>query len=134
MGAVGKVSFIVSILAAAVIIRTFRAVTGPLEAPILDSNQYWGAGDSINYVEDTSINQQEVFYEDATIEALRIRLNETITLHNPLEGIKEPHEYGLNAHTLIQLVDYWRDEYIPKWSERQELLNSVPHFQTQIQG
>lgn len=134
MGAIGKVSIGLSILAAAVVFRTFRAITGPTEAPILDSKQYWGAGDPSNYVEDTSVNQQEVFYEDSKIDALRIKLNQSLTLHNPLEDMKHPHEYGLNPHTLIKLVDHWRNEYLPKWHERQELINSVPHFQTQIQG
>lgn len=134
MGKIGTISIVLSILAAAVVIRTYRNVTGPKEAPILDPKQYWGAGDSSNYVEDTSISQQEVFYEDSTIKALRAKLNESLTLHNPLENIVEPHEYGLNPHTLIKLVNYWSSEYLPKWTERQELINTVPHFQTQIQG
>lgn len=134
MGKIGTISVVLSILAAAVVIRTYRNVSGPKEAPILDPKQYWGPGEAANYVEDTSINQQEVFYEDATIKALRTKLNESITLHNPLEDIQEPHEYGINSHTLIKLVNYWSTQYLPNWSERQELLNSVPHYQTQIQG
>lgn len=134
MGAFGTFSAVVSILAVAVVIRTFRTLTGPKEAPKLDPKQYWGAGDSSSYVEDTSINQQEVFYEDSKIESLLAKLNESVTLHNPLEDIEDPQEYGLNPHTLIRLVNHWRNEYLPKWTERQELLNSVPHFQTQIQG
>lgn len=134
MGALFRLSLCLSILAAGVLIRKYREVTGPTQAPTLDATQYWGAGEAASYIEDISVNQQEVFYDDATIDALRAKLNESVTLHNPLEDIAEAHEYGLNAHSLIKLVDYWSNEYLPNWAERQELLNVVPHFQTQIQG
>lgn len=131
----GKICGIVLLLTAILIGLTyhkFDSLTKPLPIPNLDPNSYWGRGSWDNYKEDRTVKPQEVFYPDSTIDILTKKLNESITLHNPLEGTE--HEYGLNSHTLIDLVEYWRNDYMPRWMERQDLINTVPHYQTQIQG
>lgn len=132
MSILTPVFVLLTIIIVTVTYRKINEVTKPLKAPILNLDQYWGKGEKTAYDEDKSIKPQEVYYSDNTINSLTNKLNETLTLHYPLEGVK--HEYGLNSYTLINLVEYWRNEYMPKWSERLELLNSVPHYQTQIQG
>lgn len=52
--------------------------------------------------------------------------------HAPLEGVG--FEYGFNSDALNKVVTYWKNEYLPKWSEREAKINSFPHFTTQIQG
>lgn len=110
----------------------YLKLTKSLPAPDLDFNQYWGQGDEANYKEDTSIKPQEIFYEEKTINRLRNRLNDTVQFHAPLEGID--HQYGINTNTLISFVNYWKNDYMPRWPERQAFLNSLPHFLTEIQG
>lgn len=50
----------------------------------------------------------------------------------PLEGVG--FQYGFNANELAKVVKYWRDTYLPKWSEREEYLKKLDHYQTEIQG
>lgn len=114
--------------------QKYDNLTKPLPVPKLDTNAFWGPNSDTDA--DLSIRAQEVFYQDSTIAELNRRLNDTISLHMPLEGIaaNDPHSYGLSGETLIRLVEYWRFQYMPQWPERLQLLNSVPHFQTKIQG
>lgn len=132
MGLFGRLALLLTAIVIGITYQKFRDATRSFPVPNVDLNQYWGPGASNQYQEDKTIKRQEIFYEDASINALRDKLNQSLTLHNPLEGMT--HEYGISAFTVIDFVDYWRDEYMPKWSKRQELLNTVPHFQTQIQG
>lgn len=110
----------------------YITLTKPLPAPDLDYNQYWGKGDESQHKEDTSIKPQEIYYDDATIDRLRARLNETISLHPPLEGVNN--EYGINSNKVVSFVKYWKDDYMTRWPERLAFLNSLPHFLTEIQG
>jgi juvenile hormone epoxide hydrolase len=50
----------------------------------------------------------------------------------PLEGTA--FEYGFNSKRLKEVLKYWRDQYLPKWSEREQFLNQYEQFTTQIQG
>lgn len=121
-----------SAISIAGIAYTYYILTKPLPAPDLDFNEYWGRGDGIQYKVDTAIKPQEIYYEEATIDNLRSRLNESIKFHAPLEGIN--HEYGLNANKMVSFVKYWKDDYMNRWPERLAFLNSIPHFLTEIQG
>lgn len=66
------------------------------------------------------------------IEDLQKQLNRTIKLTEPLEGVQ--FEYGYNTEATGQVVKYWRETYLAKWSERQKFLNSLPQYTTEIQG
>lgn len=114
--------------------QQFINLTRPLPAPELDVSKYWGRGDQNNYIEDDSIEAQQIHYDVRIIEDLRSKLNDTASLqfHAPLESVN--HEYGINSNTLVSFIEYWQNEYMPKWLQRQLLLNSYPHFRTQIQG
>lgn len=110
----------------------FWQLTKALPIPKLDVTEYWGRGEKAAHKEDASIHSFTITYDDETINRLKNKLNEPITLHPPLEGIQ--HEYGINSKVLLDFVEYWRSDYMPRWSERETLINSWPHFKTQIQG
>jgi juvenile hormone epoxide hydrolase len=55
-----------------------------------------------------------------------------VKISDPLEDTA--FDYGFNAKRLQQVLTYWKSEYLPKWSERQEYLNQFPQFTTNIQG
>lgn len=117
----------------AIIYQKFHNLTKPLKIPKLNQNEYWGIGDEkTNNVEDTKIRPKTIHYDISVINKLREKLNETIWLPDPLEGVK--YEYGINTNELLEFVDYWRDDYLPRWSEREKLINTLPHFTTKIQG
>jgi len=67
-----------------------------------------------------------------TIADLKERLNRTLRLTPPLEGVA--FEYGFNTNYLKEVVEYWRDDYLPRWREREVFLWQFNHFTTDIQG
>ncbi|XP_037941789.1 juvenile hormone epoxide hydrolase 1-like [Teleopsis dalmanni] len=81
---------------------------------------------------DHSDHINTIHRESSVIEDLKTQLNRPLKLHSPLEGIG--FEYGFNSKYLEKVVKYWRDTYLPKWSEREKYLKKFPHFQTEIQG
>jgi len=60
------------------------------------------------------------------------QLSRPLKAQAPLEGVG--FQYGFNANELAKVVKYWRDTYLPKWSEREEYLKKLDHYQTEIQG
>lgn len=61
---------------------------------------------------------------------MRRRLENSVELHPPLEGVHQ--EYGLNTNYLKKIVNHWLNQY--NWSERQKLLNKYPQFTIKVQG
>lgn len=126
----------VSVLALSIILaivyQKFHNITKPLKGPTLNQNAYWGAGNGRDYREDTAIRVKNIHYDDSVIVSLKKKLNETVWLPDPLEGVQ--YEYGINSKELTNFIDYWRDDYLDRWSEREILFNSLPHYTTQIQG
>ena len=110
-------------------IRSYMQPLSPLQ---VDLNPFWGPEERQEESDDVTIRAQQIYYAEETIDELKVKLNESLTLHYPLEGTL--HEYGINSKSLIELINYWRYEYLPKWDERLQLINSVPHFITEVQG
>lgn len=100
--------------------------------PKFKINTYWGPGVKSTNIENTVIKTKDIRYSDGVIKALQKKLNESLNLHAPLEGIG--FEYGINSNALLEFVNYWRDEYLPKCNEREAYLNTFQHFTTHIQG
>jgi len=115
----------------AVILYVVYQANQPHPAPKLSLDFNWGPS-SRKPNPNAPITPQQIQYPKQVIDQLRRRLNETTFLQEPLEGIG--FEYGFNAHKLTEIIDYWRDDYLPRWSERQQFLNSYPHFSTEVQG
>lgn len=109
--------------------QTFLAT---VEVPKLDVNEYWGPSDRKNRADSPEIVPFKVQYSVEVIEKLRKRLAESLQLHKPLENVG--FEYGFNTNKLEDVVKFWRDDYLPRWDERQKYLNSLPQFKTEIQG
>ncbi|XP_023160353.2 juvenile hormone epoxide hydrolase 1 [Drosophila hydei] len=110
----------------------FTDLTRPLPRPEFKDDTYWGPGDGKNYKPDTKIYDFVVDVPQAEIDDLRQQLNRTLKLTEPLDGIA--FEYGFNTNALAQFVEYWREKYLTKWDERQNYLNSLKQYKTEIQG
>lgn len=104
----------------------------PKPLPKFDIHKYWGPGSGENYVEDEDITQSQIRYKAAPIAKLRQELNETLNWHRPLEGVG--YEYGVNSDTLLQFIEYWRDDYLVRWLSREVVIDRMPHYVTQVQG
>lgn len=81
--------------------------------------------------EDISIKPFTIKYTEA-VNDLKQKLARPLKLHAPLEDVN--FEYGFNSKALTNVITYWRDNYLPRWSEREKFLNQFPQFTTQIQG
>ncbi|XP_075165249.1 juvenile hormone epoxide hydrolase 2-like [Haematobia irritans] len=110
----------------------FDEFTRPIPLPHIDTNKYWGPGDSSHYKENTAIKAFKIKVDPKILGDIKFQLNRSVDLGEPLEGVK--FEYGYNIEALKNLVQYWRDSYLSKWDEREKFLNSMPQYTTQIQG
>lgn len=130
----------IGVIGCAIVAQRFWNATRPLPLPHISLDEHWGSKSAAQAAANaktpasTAIEPQEIYYSPETIAELHAKLNETLPLHEPLEDMKHPHDYGLNPGVLYRTVQYWRQIYLPKWPERLERLNSVPHFKTEIQG
>ena len=66
------------------------------------------------------------------IKRLTDRINNAQPFTPPLEDTA--FEYGFNSNRLQEILNYWKGQYLPKWSERETFLNQFPQFKTQVQG
>jgi len=110
----------------------FNEWTKALPLSKFDTNKFWGKGDASKYKPNTSIKPFKIQIENEVIADLQKQLNRSLKLAEPLEEVK--FQYGFNGDALQQIVDYWRDDYLPRWNEREEYLNSLPQYTTEIQG
>lgn len=115
--------------------KKYLDVCAPVPLPELDIDAYWGPGLKADHKPSTEVLQFKIQYAQAPgnpVEALRRTLNKTLLLQPPLEGVG--FEYGANSNGLADIIDEWRDDYLPRWEEREEFLNKFPQFTTEIQG
>ena len=112
--------------------KKYRSWSKSLPRPHIDEQFFWGRGDGKDYKEDTAIKPFKVEITQKVIDRLKGKLDDSPKAEEPLEGVG--FQYGFNGHKLDQVVDYWSNTYLKKWSERQDFLNQYPQFKTQIQG
>lgn len=110
----------------------FHELTKPLPKPKINIHEYWGPGIEDKSSGDEKPVQQKILYSEQTIADLRRKLNETLNLHPPLEDVA--FNYGMDSKKLTEIVNYWRDDYLPRWKEREAYLNTLPHYLVKIQG
>lgn len=132
MSSICRILLIISAVAIALIVRKFMEMTNSLPVPEFETDRYWGRGNASDYQATDEIRAQEVFYTDEQIARVRSKLNETINFLRPLEDVDS--EYGMNTYQLHGLLEYWRDDYLPRFNERQLFINSLPHFLTHLNG
>lgn len=117
----------------ALLLSNLYALVKPLPRPEnISTDKYWGSGDAEDYHESIDIKPQEIFYTTEQVNRTLQRLNESVSFLEPLEGVE--YEYGMNGYELYDIIQYWKNDYLPRFDERQKLFNSIPHFLTQIQG
>nr|XP_014095480.1 juvenile hormone epoxide hydrolase 2 [Bactrocera oleae] len=106
------------------------------EVPKVTLHQWWGDGpepkDWAAYVKNSSeVLSNRLIFPDSTIDDLRQRLNRTLHL---TESMSPDFRNGFNTKELLKIVDYWRDNYMPRWREREVFMWQFNHFTTEIQG
>lgn len=109
-----------------------QTLIAPLPPPKIDTTKYWGPSSQAKRVEKSEVKPFKIDYTADVIAKLRHRLSEPLNLVEPLENVN--FRYGFNKYKLEELVKYWRDDYLPRWDERQKFLNGLPQFTTKIQG
>lgn len=65
------------------------------------------------------------------IASLTNKINDA-KIADPLE--ETVFDFGFHQKKLQQILNYWKNEYLLKWSKREEYLNQFPQFTTEIQG
>lgn len=110
----------------------YTTLFSPVPLPNIDVDKFWGPSSRTKQIKSSDVQPFKIDYSADVINKLRNRLAEPLNLVEPLEGVG--FRYGFNAHKLKELVNYWRDDYLPRWNERQQFLNSLPQYTTIIQG
>nr|AXB38859.1 juvenile hormone epoxide hydrolase [Sitodiplosis mosellana] len=123
---------LVTALIAVVAYVVYQVLFAPLPPPKFDTTKYWGPSSRANRVEKTEVKPFKVDYTADVIAKLRNRLSEPLHLVEPLENVN--FRYGFDKYMLEKLINYWRDDYLTRWDERQKYLNGLPQFTTTIQG
>lgn len=123
---------VVVVLVGITIFYIYNTLFATVDAPQLDVNQYWGPSSRQNKQDSHQIAPFKIKYSADVIDNLRRRLSEPLTLQEPLEGAN--FRYGFHKNKLEQIVKFWRDDYLPRWEDRQKFLNSFPQYETQVQG
>ncbi|XP_022226072.2 juvenile hormone epoxide hydrolase 2 [Drosophila obscura] len=132
-----KILVLVLAIGGGLVYKNVSQLWGDLPAPKLDAQQWWGdeaqPKDYAAYLANSSeVIGNRLSYPEKTIKDLLTRLNRTLRLTPPLEGVA--FEYGFNTNYLKEVVEYWRDDYLPRWREREVFLWQFNHFTTDIQG
>lgn len=125
----------VSISAALIAIVSYFVYQGlfaPLPPPKLSTNKFWGPSSKTNQAIKAEVKPFTIQYSGDVIAKLRSRLSEPLNLVEPLENVG--FNYGFNKGKLEEMIKYWRDDYLPRWDQRQKFLNGLPQFTTTIQG
>ncbi|XP_054739167.1 juvenile hormone epoxide hydrolase 2-like [Anastrepha obliqua] len=132
VGLIVRILLVAFVVLLAVFVHRFQFLLSSAPVPDLSDAEYWGPGSAAKYKENTAIKEFDISVKPEVIEDLKAQLSRPLTLHEPLEGIG--FQYGFNSKYLETVVAYWRDTYLPKWSEREKFLKQFPHYETQIQG
>lgn len=117
----------------AMLFHQYNNLCTSVAPPELNLKAYWGQGSAEKYEEKDTIQLQKVIYFEAPIDRLRERLANVDMITESLEDVG--FEYGVNSNKLKSFIEYWRDDYLPRWRwDREHLLNLLPHYLTTIQG
>lgn len=124
--------FVLTGLLSIFLYRAYNIHIGPKSLPTFDFTFNWGSSLNNNLSNSDSIHPYKFENHDREIQNLLKQLKKPVKLHAPLEGIG--FEYGVNSETFYSIIKYWKNDYLPRWSERLTFLNQFEQFQTQIQG
>lgn len=129
--------FMLFVAFACFLLFAYHLVFGPKKLPWVDVNHYWGDNPSGGKRLDSDIIESFAVdfggSESKVINELRQNLLVgRVRLGQPLDDVG--FEYGVNAIGFQRFLSYWADDYLPRWTQRQDFLNSFPQFTTEIQG
>lgn len=110
----------------------YSSLYAPLPAPKIELDKYWGPSSQANQPKSNEIKPFKIEYTADVIAKLQKRLSEPIDFVEPLENVG--FRYGFHKTKLIEMIKFWRDDYLPRWNERQQYLNSLPQYVTEVQG
>lgn len=79
----------------------------------------------------TAIKPFKIEVAEAVLEDLRTRLAEA---RWPAEVEGSGWDYGTDREYLRDLVDYWRNRFLPEWRRHEKGLNRFPHFRQEVDG
>ncbi|XP_055839478.1 juvenile hormone epoxide hydrolase 2-like [Episyrphus balteatus] len=129
-----RILVIVFSLAFGLILKILNENLASVERPKLPTNQYWGEGKAPNdYDKPKDLQLVKPFFADKIIEDLSSRIGANkVSLTPPLEGVN--FEYGFNTNYLKEILKYWKDDYLPRWREREIFIWQLPQYVTLIQG
>lgn len=123
---------LITVLIAVAAYYVYQGVFTALPVPKVDTNKYWGPSSMKKTNEKFEVKPFKIAYGADVITKLQNRLSEPLNLVEPLEDSN--FRYGFNKYKLEELIKYWRDDYLPRWNERQQFLNGLPQFTAKIQG
>lgn len=126
--------FVLSIATiAAILFHQYSNLCTPVAPPNISLTTYWGPGSGEEYEEKDLIELQKIIYFEEPIKRLKKSLKNLDLIAESLEGVG--FEYGVNSKKLKSFIEYWRDDYLPRWTwNREHTLNLMPHYLTVIQG
>ncbi len=126
--------FLLSVfLIGAMLFHQYNNLCTSVAPPDLSLTAYWGPGNAKDYRENDAIQLQKVIYFDGAITRLKRQLNDVYMITESLDSVG--FEYGVNSNKLKTFIEYWRDDYLPRWKwEREHKLNLLPHYLTVVQG
>ncbi|XP_004521994.1 juvenile hormone epoxide hydrolase 1 [Ceratitis capitata] len=106
------------------------------QPPKVPLQQWWGDDveptDWAAYLKNSSkVRGNKLMFPDETIDDLRKQLNRTLHL---TESLSPDFSYGFNTQELQRIIEYWRDDYLPRWRGREVFMWQFNHFTTEIQG
>lgn len=133
-----NMSFILALILVSIfygLYLTYHRVFGPKALPWIDGNQYWGEKPNVGkHIDSSIIESFEVSgMESNVLSDLRQELlNRRVKMSQPLIGVGS--EYGVNSIGFQRFLGYWADDYLPRWVERQNILNKFPQYTTEVQG
>ncbi|KAL4716797.1 hypothetical protein ACJJTC_001953 [Scirpophaga incertulas] len=108
---------------------TYQCLTTPPPLPEINLYQWWGQYPIDRKAENT-IKPFKIEFSNTVVKDLKERLFHRRPLVEPL--INTGFSYGLNNNFLVQVLDYWHNQY--NFKERENYLNSYQHYKTNIQG
>lgn len=100
------------------------------DVPDFSIDKNWGS--KINQL-DTTVEPFKIQFEENRIKDLQRKLADNYSFEPALEDAPVLF-YGINATTMQDVIKFWKDDYLPRWKEREAFFNSLPHFRTNIQG
>lgn len=128
MGFIKKL--LLAVIVTAISAGVYQIFLKPVKMPTIDYNVNWG--DDSKAQSDTGIKPFKVDFGPKVIDELKNELSRPRYLEPSMKDTA--FTYGFNSEAAENLIKYWRDNYLPKWNERQTLLNSFPQFTVTVQG